>query len=272
MLNEQTQQTANPSGSQFAKLLEDYESRRLRRGEVVTGTIVYLEADVAYIDVGAKRDAVVPAGDLGSLETDLLESLKEGDEVKVYVTNIPRRGGDLVVSIERGLEAVDWDRAEKLLENEEAYEYPVVGFNKGGALIQFGRLAGFVPNSQIMDVRRRPRHERDEIKEGLIGEQLLLKVIDVNQRRRRLVLSELAAKDEVREKRMEELTVGEVLEGRVVSLVPFGAFVDIGGVDGLIHISNLAWKQVDQPGDVLKEGETLEVLVTGVDVGANASA
>lgn len=258
--------TSQPTVNRFEELLETYESRRLERGEVVTGTIVYLEEDVAFVDVGAKRDAVVQARDLSSLESELLDTLKEGDEIKVYVIHTPYRGGDLVVSIERGLEATDWERAQKLLESEETKEYKVTGTNKGGLLVQFSRLTGFVPNSQIMEVRRRPRQERDEIKETLIGTNLLLKMIDVDQRRRRLVLSELAAKDEVRQKRLEELTVGEVIEGRVVSLVPFGAFVDLGGVDGLVHISNLAWKQVDKTEDVVSEGEMLEVMVTGIDV------
>ncbi|MFN2198559.1 MAG: 30S ribosomal protein S1 [Anaerolineales bacterium] len=258
--------TSQPTVNRFEELLDTYDTRHLQRGEVVTGTIVYLEEDVAYIDVGAKRDAVVPARDLDSLESELLGALKEGDEIKVYVIHTPYRGGDLVVSIERGLESVDWEQAHQLLESEEIKEYKVVGSNKGGVLVEFSRLTGFVPNSQILEVRRQPRHERDEIKATLIGTRLLLKMIDVDQRRRRLVLSEMAAKDEVRRKRLEELKVGDVVEGRVVSLVPFGAFVDLGGVDGLVHISNLAWKQVDKPDQVVSEGETLEVMVTGVEI------
>jgi small subunit ribosomal protein S1 len=262
MLANQTQQTKN----KFADLLESYDSRTFRRGEVVTGTIVYIEEDVAYVDVGAKRDAVVTARDLGSLEPDMLDQLKAGNEIQVYVTETPGRNGNLIVSIERGLEAIDWQQAVQLKELEESREYTVIGDNRGGILVGFGRLRGFVPNSQILEIRRAPRSERDEIKRRLIGERLLLKVIEVEQRRRRLVLSEVAARNELRQMRLEELHVGEVLTGKVVSLVPFGAFVDLGGVDGLVHISNLAWENVSHPGDVVSEGEDIEVLVTGVEI------
>jgi small subunit ribosomal protein S1 len=262
MLANQTQQTKN----KFADLLESYDSRTFRRGEVVTGTIVYIEEDVAYVDVGAKRDAVVTARDLGSLEPDMLDQLKAGNEIQVYVTETPGRNGNLIVSIERGLEAIDWQQAVQLKELEESREYTVIGDNRGGILVEFGRLRGFVPNSQILEIRRAPRSERDEIKRRLIGERLLLKVIEVEQRRRRLVLSEVAARNELRQMRLEELHVGEVLTGKVVSLVPFGAFVDLGGVDGLVHISNLAWENVSHPGDVVSEGEDIEVLVTGVEI------
>jgi small subunit ribosomal protein S1 len=262
MLANQTQQTKN----KFADLLESYDSRTFRRGEVVTGTIVYIEEDVAYVDVGAKRDAVVTARDLGSLEPDMLDQLKAGNEIQVYVTETPGRNGNLIVSIERGLEAIDWQQAVQLKELEESREYTVIGDNRGGILVEFGRLRGFVPNSQILEIRRAPRSERDEIKRRLIGERLLLKVIEVEQRRRRLVLSEVAARNELRQMRLEELHVGEVLTGKVVSLVPFGAFVGLGGVDGLVHISNLAWENVSHPGDVVSEGEDIEVLVTGVEI------
>jgi small subunit ribosomal protein S1 len=196
----------------------------------------------------------------------MLDQLKAGNEIQVYVTETPGRNGNLIVSIERGLEAIDWQQAVQLKELEESREYTVIGDNRGGILVGFGRLRGFVPNSQILEIRRAPRSERDEIKRRLIGERLLLKVIEVEQRRRRLVLSEVAARNELRQMRLEELHVGEVLTGKVVSLVPFGAFVDLGGVDGLVHISNLAWENVSHPGDVVSEGEDIEVLVTGVEI------
>ncbi len=261
MIADQTTQTLE----QFSEMLEAYSSRTFRRGEVVTGTIVYLVEDIAYVDIGAKRDALVPAWDLSSLEAKLLESLKEGAQVQVYVTETPTRNGNLVVSIQRGLREEDWQRAGKLMESEEAREYTVTSANRGGVLVAFGRMDGFVPNSQVLAIRQQPSSRRDEIKQELIGSLLLLKVIDVDQPRQRLVLSEAAARQELRKNRLEELHVGQVLTGTVVSLVPFGAFVDLGGIDGLVHISNLDWKPVADPADVLAEGEQIEVLVTGVE-------
>lgn len=262
MLNNITSQKAE----HFEDLLENYESRNVRQGEVVTGTIVYMEADVAYIDIGAKTDAIVPASDLGTLDRNMRNALSTGDEVKVYITQTPARGGELIVSIERGLEALDWEKASKMILSGEIGEYRVKNINRGGVLVEFGRLSGFVPNSHLIELRRQPKKDLENLKTNLIGEILSLKVIDVDQSRRRLVLSELGAQDELKKQRLRDIQLGDIVSGHVVSIAPYGVFVDIGDIDGLIHISNLDWNQVNHPEEIIQEGQEVEVKIINIDL------
>jgi small subunit ribosomal protein S1 len=153
-----------------------------------------------------------------------------------------------------------------LQESGEVLDAEVVDFNRGGVLVSFGRLQGFVPNSHLTAIRRGLRGNRlREAKSELVGQTLHVVVIEVNQRRRRLVLSERKANRKRRKQVLKELTKGDVRTGTVTNLVDFGAFVDLGGVDGLIHISELDWKHVDRPGDVLSVGDEVEVYILSVD-------
>lgn len=257
-------QTVNMK-EQFSELLDNYQTRSFRRGEIVTGTIVYLEDDIGFVDIGANQDAIVPAWDLNSLDTELLAGLQVGSQIQVYITETPAQSENLVVSIRRGLKAEDWQRARLLLESGEAQEFLVTSLNQGGLLVAFGEMDGFVPNSQVLAVRRQPQSRRDEFKQQLLGSPLLLKVIDMDEQAQRLVLSEAAARSELRQKMLKKLQVGQIVTGQVVSLVPFGVFLDLGGVDGLVHISQLDWTAVASPDQVVQEGQELEVRVIGVD-------
>jgi small subunit ribosomal protein S1 len=172
----------------------------------------------------------------------------------------------IVVSINKGLQNQDWLRATDLLEREAVVEAEVVGTNRGGVLVRFGQLDGFVPNSHLSSVPRGTRGaRRQEAKSELVGQTLSLMVIEVNQRRRRLVLSERKASHARRRRLLEALTEGDVRTGTVTGLVDFGAFVDLGGIDGLIHISELDWGHVDRPSEVLQVGDSVEVYVLSVD-------
>ncbi len=252
----------------FEQLLDEYEYERPRRGEIVDAEVIRVDEDGILVDIGAKRDALVPRRDLDRLDEEMLEGISRGDKVPVYVLKSPSRYGDeLVVSINKGLEQEDWEQAQALMESGEVLELEVVGRNRGGLVVTFGRLRGFLPNSHIPSLRRGASVEQlNQQKEEKIGEKLLLKIIEVDERQRRLILSGRAAQRERRQQRLEQLTVGEVLEGRVVNLVDFGAFIDLGGVDGLVHISELDWQRVDHPSEVVELGELLEVKLIGVDV------
>jgi small subunit ribosomal protein S1 len=248
-------------------LLDEYDFDRPQRGRFVQGEVVHIEETVAFVDIGAKHDAVVTSKDLNQLDEDFLENISVGDEIPVYVTETPGMDGDLRVSIEKGLEQTDWKEADQLLESGELTELAVSGQNRGGLLVDFGRLQGCVPNSLIPDIRRvGDPQARRSVKEEMSGQNLLLQVIEVDRKNRRLVLSARAARAERRQRRLQELTVGETLTGRVTNLVQFGAFVDLGGVDGLVHISNLAWRHVDHPSEVLERGDEVEVLIESVDI------
>lgn len=173
----------------------------------------------------------------------------------------------MLVSIERGLEFEDWDRAEACLASSEVLELEVIGNNRGGLLVLYGKLQGFVPNSHISDLRLgMTAEQRDSFKREKIGTCMFLKVIEVDRRRRRLVLSSRATKKHKRMIRFKELMPDQVLDGQVVDLVDFGAFVDLGGVDGLVHFSELAWHRVEHPSEVMNIGDTVTVQVKAVDV------
>lgn len=248
-------------------MLEDYEHVRPHRGQTVQGEVLALTEDTILLDVGAKRDAVVPTRELADLDETLIEDLSIGDQLPVYVTNTSGYDDELLVSIEKGLEQQDWERAEIYLANEEILELEIIGYNKGGLLVAFGRLDGFVPNSMIPGMPRGlGKNEKNSTKAKMIGTSLQVRLIEVDQSRKRLVLSGSAAAEVRRQERLEELEVGELITGIVSNVVDFGVFVDLDGVDGLIHRSRLSWEKFDHPSDVLQPGEEVEVLIKEVDI------
>lgn len=251
----------------FADLLNEYDYENPQRGQILDGEVLMVHGDTILVDVGLKRDAFVPRQDLDRLDDTTLESLEPGTEVKVYVMRPYSSRGDLIVSINKALEHEDWQRAEDLLSTGEVVEAEVTGTNRGGVLVQFGRLQAFVPQSHLTSTPRGASdEERRQAKERLIGQTLILKVIDLERRRNRLVLSERAARHAARQTRLAALEVGQVLEGRVVNLQNYGAFVDIGGVDGLIHVSELDHHRVEHPADILSVGDEIKVFVKSVDI------
>ena len=175
------------------------------------------------------------------------------------------------LSINHALEVLDWRNAQKYAKSKEVYEARVGGYNKGGLIVRFGRLRGFVPQSQLAEERiRNMSGETPEERYGpMVNQPIGVKVMEVDRHRNRLILSERAALREVRQSRKEslisELTVGEIRKGKVVSLENFGAFVDIGGGEGLVHLSELTWGHITHPRQAVKLGEEVEVEVISVD-------
>jgi small subunit ribosomal protein S1 len=250
----------------FADLLDEYAFNVPQRGDLLSGEVLSIFDNAILVDVGAKRDAVVPASDLSSFEGDWRKDVAIGDTLPVYVTQTPYGDDDLVVSLKRGLEAQDWVTAVEDMEAGTLLQLPIVGLNRGGVLVSYRRLRGFVPNSHISTLRFvRNDEERDRLKQGLMGAVLPLKIIEVDSQRRRMVMSALEAEKEQRKARMAELEEGAIVTGRVENLTDFGAFVDIGGVSGLIHVSKLDWRRVNHPSQVLKAGDEVEVLIEKVD-------
>lgn len=219
------------------------------------------------MDIGAKRDAIVPGRELSHLDDITIQDISIGDQIPVFVTNTSNLDDELLVSIERGLEQQDWDRAEAYFASGDMLELKVVGYNKGGLLVEFGRLTGFLPKSLVPDLPRgMSREEMRTVKSEMLGTLLALKVIEVNQPNKRLILSARTAGDSRRKERLQELQPDEVISGRVTNVVDFGVFVDLGGIDGLIHKSRLDWVEVSHPSEILKSGEEVEVLVEAVDI------
>lgn len=247
----------------FGDLLDSYDFDLPKRGDLLTGTILQVSKDEVIVDVGLKHDAIVQQNDVERLDDETMATLKPGSEVTVYIVSPQNRNGDLIVSIYRALSTKDWDRARELMESNDSVDATIVDTNRGGILVQFGLLRGFVPQSLTGEGNypTTPKQKR-----SLIGKELKLKVIEVNQQRNRLVFSEKAAREESRKEQIDALIVGSVVPGRVVSLVDYGAFVDIGGIDGLIHISKLDWQHIKHPSEVLSVGDELEVQIDEVDV------
>jgi small subunit ribosomal protein S1 len=249
------------------ELLDKYDYRPPRRGEYIEGEIISVEEDSLLIDVGAKHDAVVPRKDLSQLEDEDLDNLEQGDRLPVRVMRAPRRSGELVVSVSKGLAQEDWDKAEELLEKGEETELKVIGRNRGGLVVEFGYLEGFVPNSHLPNARRmQSTSDLNDTKNEMVGDKMLLKVIEVDRNRNRLILSARAAEKERRVRRLQELEEGSVVTGTVVNLTDFGAFVALDGVDGLVHKSELSWDNVEDPSTIVSVGDKIDVKVKDVDV------
>ena len=249
----------------------DYGLEAPRRGEIRIGTVARVTESDVFIDIGAKSEGVITSRELEQLSEEQRAGLRVGEEVSVYVIRPGGRGGSLELSLARAEEEQDWQRAEELLESKEIFEGEVAGYNKGGLIVQLGQLRGFIPASQVSLARRR-RAEGDTPDKRwgkMVGEHVMSKVIEVDRRRNRLILSERSAAREAREalkgRLIEELRPGEIRSGHVISLADFGAFVDIGGADGLVHISEISWKRVTDPREVLTVGQEVTVKVLAVD-------
>ncbi len=251
--------------------LDDFLFKPLRRGQIVQGAIASISETEILIDIGTKSEGVVTGRELDSLDQEILDSLEVGKEIYVYVLTPEDRRGHTQLSLRRAMEEQDWRDAEEYLSESRVYHSKVAAFNKGGLIVRFGKVRGFVPASQISrDRRRRSTGSTPEERWGhMIGDDITIKVIEVDRGRNRLILSELAASREQRAQRraelLEALEVGEVRKGQIISLADFGAFVDLGGADGLIHLSELSWEHVTHPKDVLKVGDQIEVEVIHID-------
>ena len=245
----------------------DFSYTPPRRGEIREATILQIDEREIIVDLGAKQDGIVPSQDLERMDDAFRESLATGASVPVYVVNPRDQNDNLIVSINMGLQRYDWEKARELLKSQDAVDVKVSGYNKGGALVRWNRLEGFIPSSHLVSTNL-SIDRRDAMNE-LIGSTLGVKVIEVDQDRRRLIFSEREAQKEWRAKRkaklLAELNVGDVVNGVVTGLRDFGAFVNIGGADGLIHVSELAWHRVDHPRDILHIGEEIEVYVLNLD-------
>ncbi len=261
----------------FAEMLasfSDFSYSPPRRGDIREATILQIDEREIIVDLGAKQDGIVPSQDLDRMEDSFRESLETGASIPVYVVNPRDQNDNLIVSINMGLQRYDWEKARELLSSQDAVDVKMSGFNKGGALVRWNRLEGFIPSSHLVSARTSA--DRREAMSELIGSTLGVKVIEVDQDRRRLIFSEREAQKEWRAKRKQkllaELNVGDVVDGVVTGLREFGAFVNIGGADGLIHVSELAWHRVDHPRDILEIGQEIQVYVLNLDRQSNRIA
>jgi len=261
---------ATDSESDFKSLFESSDNTRSpERGDVLSGRVIALDPQGMIVDLGLKRDAVVPRAEVEKLAEEGM-AFQVGQEVSVVVIHTQDKDGNLLASVNQARQQQDWLTAEQLQATGEIWEGVVTGHNRGGLIVQFGEIRAFVPASHLTDLPRGiPENERPSRLATLVGHRMGFKVIEVDRQRQRLVLSQRNAQKEYREKQkgklLGDLVEGQVRKGIVTGLRDFGAFVDLGGADGLIHISELAWRRVKHPSEVLTVGQEVEVEVLKID-------
>ncbi len=246
----------------FAELFEQSQQylAKLKPGAIVTGTVVEVRGDVVVINAGLKSEGIVPIeqfrNDAGEID------VAEGDQVKVALDSIENGFGETVLSREKAKRAMVWDELEEALEKNETITGRISGKVKGGFTVDIKDVRGFLPGS-LVDVRP----VRDST--YLEGKELEFKLIKLDRKRNNIVVSRRAVVEsehsEEREQLMEKLVEGAVLKGVVKNLTDYGAFVDLGGIDGLLHITDMAWKRVRHPSEVVEVGQELDVRVLKYD-------
>ena len=256
----------------MAQLLDEAESsyQSLERGQTVDGVLMKVDRDALLVNVGQKTEGVVPAREMRSMSPEAIDELSVGDAIVVTVLRPETEEGLALLSVDRAKGELGWRTLAQHAEDGTIIEAEVSGYNRGGAVAVVEGVQGFVPLSQLTAVSR-PPSDSDENPQlaALVGTTLQLKVIEVNRRRNRVILSERAAMQEFRQQQkealLESLREGEIRSGRVTGITNFGAFVDLGGADGLIHISELSWNSVRSPEEVVKVGDQVDVYVIKID-------
>ncbi len=246
------------------QLVPNYDAtiKPINEGDVVSGEVVRIDKDEVLVDIGYKSEGVIPATELSIRRSvDPSEEVSLGDPVDALVLTKEDAEGRLILSKKRARFEKAWRRIEAAAESGEPVEGTVIEVVKGGLILDLG-VRGFLPAS-LVDIRR--VHNLDEF----MGNQLECKVIELNRSRNNVVLSRRAVleeeRKEVRQQILGRLQPGQVVEGKISNIVDFGAFVDLDGIDGLIHISELSWSHVNHPSEVLSIGDTVRVKVLDID-------
>ena len=271
--NPQGEQLNQNSNQTMESLLNEQELNvdLPQPGEIRTGMIASISHSQILVSIGAKSEGVISGRDLDQLSAEERDALKVGQEVHVFVVNPEDANGNVVLSFKRAQEQLSWENADKLLESNGVIESKITGFNKGGLIVAVEGLRGFVPSSQVSALRRTQTtgDTPEQRWQKMVGQPITVRVVEVDRERRRLILSERAASTESRqslkERVLDELEQGQTYTGRVTSLANFGAFININGADGLVHLSELSWDHIEHPKEVLEVGQEIKVKVINVD-------
>ena len=265
-----TPTTPNPENNDFASMLEAYiEVAQPEQGELLTGNVVEISSEGVLVDLGLKREGLVPTSDLERAEKTT-DQYDVGSEIDVLVTVHGHGAKHPILSVYQALQHQSWKDAEVLLNSGDIVKGTVESFNRGGIIVTYLDLPGFVPASHVVGISRGiAEAKRRELLENMVGKDIDVRVIEVDRQRHRLVLSQRAAQRSIRaeqkDKLLGELYEGQVLDGTIINVRDFGAFVDLGAADGLVHVSELAWQQVDHPKNIVEPGEEVKVMVIKID-------
>ena len=252
-------ETENSLEQEFAALLAEEVTNEVKEGTIVTGTIVRFTDDTVVVDIGHKSEGEIPKGEFKNAEGEI--TAVEGDKVEVYLDSFEDNYGDMVLSRERAEMLRAWDRISEAYTNDEIVEGHVVARVKGGLSVDIG-VKAFLPGSQV-DLR--PVRNLDK----LIGVNLSFKIIKFNKKRGNIVLSRRVLLEQDREKlrseTLDNLEENAVLKGIVKNITDYGAFIDLGGIDGLLHITDMSWGRINHPTQLFEVGQEIEVKVLSYD-------
>ncbi len=283
------------------ELLDSIEPMKpLVRGDVVEGVVMRANSEGILINVGHKAEGIIPPGEMRSLSREDVKMPDVGDDIVAYVIRGESVEGAAILSLDKAIGEQGWLTLQKALESGENLMGRIVGFNRGGCIVDVANIQAFVPMSQLMSVSRNELRRIREASESqaapqdgdgqdaeaqeptespetrYIGNKIEVKVLELNRSRNRAILSERQAVQGQREERkaklIGELIIGERRHGTVSGISSFGAFVDLGGADGLVHISELSWTPVRSPEDVIKVGQEVDVQVLSIDAVNNRIA
>ena len=254
----------------MGQLLEESSwFKELRRGDLVTGEVMYVSQDGLLINIGHKSEGFIPVREMKTLPEEEAGSFKIGDEVYAYVLRPDSEEGQAILSMDRARGERGWKVLQDHLDAGSTMKGTIRGFNRGGAVVDVEGVQGFVPLSQLAPIARGTDVDQEEALAKRVGETIPLQLLELNRRRNRVVLSEKQAlqqqRDQEKDRLLQELKEGEVRTGVVSGVSDFGAFVDLGGADGLVHISEMSWEQVQSPSDIVSVGSQIEVYVLKVD-------
>lgn len=278
----------------MGELLDSADSmKQVRRGEVVEGVVMRVDSEGIHVNIGNKAEGFVPAREMRTLTPEMTGAIKVGDEIIIMVLRTETGEEPAILSVDKAMGEKGWRTLAKCLETGGTVKGIIRGFNRGGAIVDVEAVQGFVPASQLVTVSRdnfrdlqapaaseqpagelqqqqaAPAPQKPPKDNPDIGKVLNLKVIEVNRGRNRAIFSERQFiekyRDEQKTKLITELHEGEVRKGRVTGISSFGAFVDLGGADGLVHISEMSWSPVASPEEAVKVGQELDVFVLKID-------
>jgi small subunit ribosomal protein S1 len=242
-----------------------------RQGETRQGVIASITQDQILVNVGTKSEGIISGKELESIPKAERDKLSVDQEIAVFILDPEDSSGNLVLSYMRAREEESWKKAEELLASKKSFDSKITGYNKGGLIVDLETIRGFIPASQI-SLSRRAAMTGDTPEQRwskMIDDPVKVCVIEVDRERRRLIFSERAASTETREtlkeRVIDSLTEGDIRTGRVTSLADFGAFINISGADGLVHLSEISWDHIKHPNEALEIGQEVKVKVISVD-------
>jgi small subunit ribosomal protein S1 len=263
---------ADPHSPEFFEMLLKSQGgalKVLKYGDTFDGTILHVGRDELVVDIGAKSEGVVAARDMQTLTDDERATLVVGAQVLVFVLQPEDDQGRIALSLDRARQERSWRRLQQIADEAGIIEAMVVNYNKGGLLVNLDGVRGFIPTSQVSGVGRGNEAQKQAEMARMVGNTVRLKIVEMSRQRNRLILSERQANAESRDQRkgalLSEIHVNDVREGVVTSVCDFGVFVDIGGADGLVHLSELSWSRVRHPSDAFKVGDRTQVVVLSID-------